>query len=147
MPFNAAGLRNIVLALGLMGACGAVSAQEAVPLTDELFDLHWVAIEYEGKIEGVELAPTTLVVSDREFGHVGGQTGCETDWTAKVEIALPKVTFSEVEGFYEDSCPAYKNTIALLNALEQVSYAETSPEGLELKAEDGRRVMLMVAGG
>jgi hypothetical protein len=147
LGFKTATLRNVVFALGMVGACGGVVAQEAVPLTDKLFDLHWVAVEYEGRIEGVDLAPATLMVSDREFGHVGGQNACGIDWTAKVEIALPSVIFSDVEGFIEDSCPAHKNASAFLDALEQAAYAQTSPEGLELRAADDRRVMLLVAGG
>lgn len=145
--FNSPRFCGAALAFALVTLPVASSAQEAVPLSPELFDLHWVAIDYEGWTEGVDLAPATLLVSDAEFGHVGGQTGCGTDWTAKVEIDLPRIVFTEVEAFYEDSCPAYRNTIALLEALENVTQAATTPEGLELRDENDRRLLLLVSGG
>lgn len=137
-------LHGMALAIALSAAPIVAFAQEAVPLTPELFELQWVAVEYDGKLDDVDLAPTTLHASD---GHAGGQTACGNNWSAKIEIDLPSVKFSDVDAFYEDSCPAYRNTIALLNALEQVSYAQTTPEGLELRAEDDRVLLLLVAGG
>jgi hypothetical protein len=143
-PFN---YRSLLMACAIACLPLAVTAQEAVPLTAELFDLHWVIVDYEGRVDGVGEAPATLQIPDAEFADVGGQTECGYDWSGKIAVALPSVTFSDVEAFYEDSCPAYRNTIALLKALEQVSYAETGPEGLELRAADHRRLLLLVSGG
>lgn len=122
-------------------------AQSAVPLTDELFTFAWVVTELEGQVEAPLITPATFYVFDLADGDVGGDTPCGNSWNAKIKIDLPQVSITDVEAFYSDECPAFRNTIALLEALEQVNSAQTSPEGLELLAEDGRRLLLLNAGG
>jgi hypothetical protein len=134
-----------VLALGL--APFISTAQQAVPLSTELFEMPWWIVEFEGAREDLPSEPSTLIVTDMAAGDVAGDSPCGNAWLAKIKLDLPKVTFSDVEGYYDQSCPGYKNMIALLNAFEQVSHATTSPDGLEFRAADNRRVMLLVAGG
>lgn len=124
-----------------------VNAQTAVPLTNELFDLSWVVVEYEGKGDSHGGGPATFFVADRKDGDVTGDTDCGTEWTAKMKIKLPLVSFSNVDAFISDECPAFRNTIAIMTALEKVRSAKTSGEGLEFLGADGKRLMLLVAGG
>lgn len=124
-----------------------VHAQEAVPLSDELFTWSWVMTDFAGRTDAEIVTPPTFFVFDRADGDVGGDTPCGDSWNAKVKIDLPAVTFSEVEAFYSDECPASRETIAILNALEAVSAARTTAEGLELITQDGERLILLKAGG
>ncbi|MDQ2065572.1 hypothetical protein Q9295_04250 [Xinfangfangia sp. CPCC 101601] len=125
----------------------AAHAQEAVPLSDELFTWSWVMTDYAGRTDVEIVTPPTFYVFDRADGDVGGDTPCGDSWNAKIAIDLPKVAFSEVEAFYSDECPASRNTIAILEALEAVVAARTSSEGLELIGQDGDRLILLNAGG
>lgn len=139
-------IRAALLTLASILPFSAV-AQQAVPLSDELFDYAWVVIDYEGQSDAPVIAPTTFYVFDRGDGDLGGQSPCDVDWNAKIEIDLPAVRITDVHGFNSDECPAFRDVNAFFAALEQVTQAQTSPEGLELLAEDGRRLLLMVAGG
>lgn len=125
----------------------AVQSQEAVALTDELFTWSWVITDYAGRSDAEIVTPATFYIFDRADRDVGGDTPCGDSWNAKIDIDLPAVTISEVEAFYSDECPAYRETIALLGALEAVSAARTTPDGLELIGSDGQRLILLNAGG
>jgi len=138
--------------LAASGACAlflgsTAMAQEAVKLTDELFTLPWVIAEFEGQSDAEFVTAPTLSMFEVKSRDVGGDTPCGNSWNAKIDMDLPAVSITEVEAFYSDECPVYRDTIALLNALEQVSVARTGLDGLELIAPDGRRLMLLVAGG
>lgn len=131
-----------------IGTCfGTANAQEAVPLTPELFTYAWTVVEIEGQVDVEAVGPTTFFVADAQDRDVGGYTPCGDSWNGKIELDLPAVSFTDVDAFISDECPAYKNTVALIEALEKVTAAKTSPEGLEFLAEDGRRLLLLNAGG
>lgn len=138
--------------LAASGACAvllgsAAVAQEAVPLTDELFTLPWVIADFEGQSDVEFVTAPTFNIAEITDRDVGGDTPCGHSWNAKIDLDLPAVSITEVEAFYSDACPAYRDTIALLNALEKVAAARTSTDGLELVDADGQRMMLLVAGG
>lgn len=138
--------------LAVSGACAfllssAAVAQEAVPLTDELFTRSWVIADFEGRSDVEFVTPPTFYIFEIKDRDVGGDTPCGDSWNAKIDIDLPSVTITEVEAFYSDECPAYRDTMAIIKALEQVTAARTSTDGLELIASDGRRLMLLNAGG
>lgn len=138
-----------LMTLAASGACALIlgstaMAQEAVKLTDDLFTLPWVIAEFEGQSDAEFVTAPTFGMFESD---VGGDTPCGNSWNAKIDMDLPAVSITEVEAFYSDECPVYRDTIALLNALEQVSVARTGLDGLELIAPDGRRLMLLVAGG
>jgi len=140
--------RRFVSVLALSFAPAMASAQEAVPLTLDLFELPWWIVELDGAHEDQPGEPATLIITDLKAGTVVGDSPCGDAWTAKVKIDLPKVSFSNVQGEYDQaSCPGYKNTIAMLDALKKVTHASTSPDGLEFRGADNRRLMLLVAGG
>ena len=142
---------KLYLSIAALTAAALVSsvalAQEAVPLTEDLFTHSWVIVNHEGQTSTEGSTAATLNVFDLQAGDVGGDTDCGYSWNAKINIDLPAVKFTDVDAFYTDECPAYRNTISLIAALERVTHAQTSPEGLELIDIDGQRLLLLNAGG
>lgn len=138
--------------LAASGACAfllgsAAFAQEGVPLTEELFTLPWVIADFEGQSDIEYVTPPTFGIFEIADRDVGGDTPCAHSWNGKIDLDLPAVTISEVEAFHSDECPADRDTMTLLKLFEQVAAARTGVDGLELVASDGRRLMLLVAGG
>lgn len=132
-----------VLTLGL--APSIAIGQEAPPLSTELFERPWWIVEFEGLNDNdTQAAPPTFIVTDLKSGDVIGDSLCSKSWSGKIHLDLPKVSFSTLSTLDEKSCPSYKNTMALLKALEQVTYATTSPDGIEFRANNDRRVMMLV---
>lgn len=117
-------------------------AQEVTP---QSFEAQWVAVEFEGQtLDAAYDSPATLVTS---FSDIGGQTPCDTGWSGRVSFDWPKMKIEDVQSYYDDSCPAYKDTIAFLDALEKVDRVEAKPEGIELQSAEGKRLILLNAGG
>lgn len=134
-----------VAALMVVGAA-PVSAQQAVPLTEALLNHSWVVVDFPGRTDRVGVdGPVTFERDGRS--RVVGQSPCNEGWMGKLEVNLPAITISDVESFYDQTCPLMRENISFLNNLELVRSARTGPEGLELLSASGKRLFLLVAGG
>lgn len=143
------GLGKIFMGLGaaaLMMAAAPVSGQRAVPLTEALLSHSWVVVEFPGWTDQVGVdGPVTFERDGRS--RVVGMSPCGEGWMGTLSVNLPAISISDVESFYENSCPLMRETVSFLNNLELVRSARTSPEGLELLSAKGKRLFLLVAGG
>lgn len=131
-------------ALSLLTAL-PLAAQQAVPLTRDLFDLTWFVTEYEGM--GAE--PGTLPTLSFTEDMVSGTLNCEGTWNAEASLAsLPDYVITNPWAAPDRaSCDATAEEAVFLKAAGQVVRVDTTPDGLGFFAADGRRVLLAVAGG
>ena len=133
-------------ASALLALSAPAKAQDAVPMTRDLFDLSWVVVDFAGRTGAVgTMTVPTLTINDGRSAD--GQTPCATGWSGTVTMNLPALTISDVEAYYDDKCPLVRETIAFLDGLERVRSARTTAEGLELVSQDGIRLFLLNAGG
>ena len=134
-------LSAALLGLGLTSA----SAQEAVPLTYELFNMTWVVTEFEGQSPMKVALPMIWFEADKARGTLP----CGQDWSAVAHLSdLPAYRITEAMPLGKPTpCEDSANDDAFIKALELVTRVDTTPEGLGFFAEDGRRVILAVAGG
>lgn len=134
--------------LAIFGAFACIAqqpaaAQTAVPLERSLLDYQWWVIDFAGK-QGGGAAPTFRLTDDHHI--VVGTTQCETDWSARVHLNFPEIHFETPQtGAF--ACEGAADVNRFLLALEKATRFRTSPDGLELIDTDGKRVVLMVAGG
>ncbi|UNU43418.1 META domain-containing protein [Sphingopyxis sp. YF1] len=146
MPNRMSRLFAAATASALLALSAPATAQTAVPLSRDLFDLSWVVIDFAGQTDAVgTMGAPTLTINDGRSAD--GQTPCATGWSGTVTMNLPALTISDVEAYYDDKCPLVRETIAFLDGLELVRSARTTDEGLELVSQDGTRLFLLSAGG
>ena len=135
-------MKHIALAAALFVATTTpAAAQQAVELTRELLNETWAVIDVKGKAPEGDV--TTISFAE-ELAQ--GSTSCAVAWTARYKINLPAVEIWDVQAPAYD-CPSAARTTEFLLLLEDVRSARTSSEGLELIGSDGKRLMLLTAGG
>lgn len=122
-----------------------LAAQQAVPLTRDLFDLTWFVTDYEGMGAEIGAAPT-LRFSDE---MISGTLNCEGEWNAEASLALlPDYRISNPWAAPDRAgCEFSAQEEVFLKAMGQVVRVDTTPDGLGFFAADGRRLALAVAGG
>ncbi|MGE4323305.1 MAG: META domain-containing protein [Sphingobium sp.] len=111
------------------------------PLTPDLFEKTWAVTAFDGK-QGSDFVPIISFDGPSAFGD----TGCETNWTARFSMNLPAVRFRDVEGDLK-GCDDPVNASRFLDALRKVRGSAAGEDGLELRGPDGGRLLLLVAGG
>ena len=143
--FGAPALMALVAASPMFMAAPAM-AQTAVPLTEDLLSQSWVVVDFVGRTDQVGVdGPVTF---ERDgTSKVIGRTPCGDGWNGKLKVNLPAISISDVESFYENSCPQMRETVSFLDNMELVRSARTGPDGLELLSAEGKRLFLLVAGG
>lgn len=134
--------RAALQCLGIALLPGQGIAQAAVPLDRSLLQWTWWVTDFAGKTDGGE-APTFLLGDDNKI--VTGTTACGTEWWATVKLDFPKISISDVQATAYD-CPHAKEVTKFLTILEAANRFHTGPDGLEILARNGRRVLLMVSG-
>ncbi|RRH76209.1 META domain-containing protein [Falsigemmobacter faecalis] len=131
-------------ALSLLTAL-PLAAQQAVPLSRDLFELTWFVTEYEG-ISAEPGSLPTLRFSDE---MISGTLHCEGEWNAAASLAtLPDYQISSPWAAPDRAtCAEAAQEEVFLKAIAGVVRVDTTPEGLGFFAADGRRLVLAVAGG
>jgi hypothetical protein len=141
-------MRLVAPALMVLAAAsaGPAAAQQAVPLTEELFDYSWIVVDFPGRTDQVGVDGPVTFTRDGS-SKVIGRTPCGDGWNGKMVVNLPAISISDVESFYTNDCPLMRETVSFLDNMELVRKARTGPDGLELLSADGKRLFLLVAGG
>lgn len=135
-------VKQIALAAAMfLATTTTAAAQQAVELTRELLNETWAVIEVKGNAAEGDVATISFA---EELAQ--GSTPCVVPWTAQYKINLPAVQIWDVQA-PAYNCPAARRTSEFLLILEDVRSARTSSEGLELIGPDGKRLMLLTAGG
>lgn len=132
-----------VLGLSVCTLSLPAGAQIGVPLEPTLLQWTWWITKFKGKAETGE---TPTFAMDDDHQSIRGKTACGSDWWADVDLDFPKIKIDNVQGTAYD-CPASKEVTKFLTLLESADRFHTGPNGLELLDANGRRIMLMVAGG